>query len=343
MRSIITILLAATCVVSGQIYHPVNAYLRPIEFTNNKARVVAEVPTNGTWAIQSTTDLVDYSYPPTQMATSNEGFNQIEAFVPESEKMFFRPRLIRSAGFVAVEVYGNDQSAQRGSLVYPARSIEHALVISEPDDTILVGMGEFPVQDSIVISNRSVIGCGMRQTSLAGGASGYSVIVRLAGNAYLESLEVRSTNRTGQLVFPINSGTDFAGDKEIQLIRVRVTGDSDCLSIGGGSNRIAFYASDCVFDSHYDAVIYRSTNTLSSFLMERCQIRSLRDPELFGNAIHCVSIGESVATLTDCTIFADGGQAETIGLLNRASQVSMQNVLIHARSDSGIVEEIRTE
>jgi hypothetical protein len=256
---------------------------------------------------------------------------------PNVPKTYFNSRLIRNRknGFVSVDdEKGNDARARRNSLTYPSKTLTNALRLSKDGDDIYLGIGDYYVGSSLTLSNRNLIGRDLALTRILGGANGSSIIIGLASSIYISDVCIESTNKTGQFVFNIQ--TIGSAPKDIILDRIKVVGDSDCISIGGGTAKTILTIFDSYFYSHYDAVICSSLNTNSVYRLFNTSIFVSKDEVLFGGIIRGLAAINTRVEVSNCLIVALNGNVNTFGVYGKNSEIFLNSTEINAYSPFGI-------
>jgi hypothetical protein len=298
------------------------------------------VPTNQLWAIRAYTD---FTTDPAGFTLPNQSFEfgNPDAIVAPTPKMFFNMRFIRqkSNGFVFVDaIRGNDGLALRNSFAYPSQTLTNAIALSGDGDDIYISTGDYYVGPSLYVSNRNLVGRDSTLTRILGGPNGSSIILNLAGSTYIGDVTVESTNKTGQHVFNLHTTT--LAPKDITLNRIKVLGDSDGITIGGGTTYVNFVAFDCEFYTHYDAVICSSFNTNSLYKLYNCTVVTTRDPTLFGGTLRSVAVANSKVYLVGCSLSSYDGIDNTLGVYSRTGELYLISTKIKASSQSGLAKSL---
>jgi hypothetical protein len=234
-------------------------------------------------------------------------------------------------GSVFVSPYGNDFTAIRGSSNNPCKTLARALFISEGGDTLYLSGGVFDCND-LYVSNRNITGSGPATRLICGQSS---LGIGIAGNCNLSDFTILSTNSWGGFVFPVCTVT--TNNLSVTMNRVAITGQSDCLSVGGGPGNIQFTVNDCAFGSKYDSVVYSSDNPASLLTLNRCVMRSERDPYLFGEYVRALAVNRGRINVVNCSLGASGGEQETLGVYNIAGDLRLEATTIAVASPQGLV------
>jgi hypothetical protein len=295
------------------------------------------VSTNELWAIRGYTDVDDVGF---TLPNQSFEFGKPDAIVPNTPRMFFKLRFIRRVStnnFVFVDASnGNDETAKHSSFIKPYKTLNAASLASNTGDDIILSFGDYYALPSLTLNNKNLIGRDMNLTRVLGGASGSSIILNISGSTYISDVTVESTNKSGQFVF--NLQTSSLTPKDIILNRIRVIGDSDGISIGGGTSYVNFAAYDSEFLTHYDAVICSSSNTNSVYRLYNCKVETVRDPKLFGGTVRSVAVVNTKVYLIGCSLLSSNGVDNSLGVYNRTGDVFLVNTKISATSTSGIVK-----